>query len=158
MFSAKNIPNIPHHNQLNLVIGPPADENGATISPSINSTTQQCENGWVCEHRWLEIRNMLKFRLVVGSEPVQSWWDNDSNQIAFCRGSRGFIAFNNDQDDLNTKLNTCLPSGVYCDAITGEIVDGQCSGTQVVVDENGEADINLSPDVGVLAIHVEVKV
>lgn len=100
---------------------------------------------------------MIKFRNVVGNASIYSWWDNNHNQIAFCRGTRGFIAFNNEPYEMKTKLFTCLPSGVYCDAITGEIVNGRCSGTKVVVDENGEAFINIAPGVGVQAIHIGVK-
>lgn len=139
-------------------IGPPADINGEIISPKINSTSGQCENGWVCEHRWPEIRNMIKFRNVVGTAPVNSWWDNNRNQIAFCRGTRGFIAFNIESYELNMKLFTCMPSGIYCDIITGEMVNGKCSGNQVVVDENGEAVIRIAPGIGVLAIHIRVKI
>lgn len=139
-------------------IGPPANSNGEIISPKINLTTQQCENGWVCEHRWPSIRNMIKFRNTVGTAPLVSWWDNGNNQIAFCRGTRGFIAFNNDQYELNTKLFTCLPSGMYCDVITGQIINGKCTGNQVLVDENGEADIRVAIDIGVLAIHIGVKI
>lgn len=101
---------------------------------------------------------MIKFRAVVATAPVYSWWDNNRNQIAFCRGTRGFIAFNNEPYELKMKLFTCLPSGVYCDAITGELVDGQCTGTRVVVDENGEANIQVPSDIGVLAIHIGVKI
>jgi len=32
---------------------------------------------------------------------VSSWWDNGDEQIAFCRGGKGFIAFN---DQYNTDL------------------------------------------------------
>lgn len=139
--------------------GPPADVNGTIITPSINATTEQCGNGWVCEHRWLPIRNMIRFRNVAATAPVSSWWDNGSNQIAFCRGTRGFVAFNNEADGskLKQKLFTCLPSGIYCDAITGELRNGKCSGAVVYVDENGEADISLASDIGVLAIHIGVK-
>lgn len=97
------------------------------------------------------------FRNVVGMASVSSWWDNNGNQIAFCRGTRGFIAFNNEPYELKMKLFTCLPSGIYCDTITGNIVNGQCTGTTVMVDENGEANIHV-PSVGVLAIHIGVKV
>jgi alpha-amylase len=36
---------------------------------------------------------------------VNNWWDNDYQQIAFCRGGRGFIAFN---DQYNTDLRVNL--------------------------------------------------
>lgn len=100
---------------------------------------------------------MVKFRNVVGSAPVYSWWDNDHNQIAFCRGTRGFIAFNNERREMNSKLFTCLPSGVYCDVITGQMINNNCTGNQVTVDENGEAQIRISSGGGVLAIHIEVR-
>lgn len=41
-------------------------------------------------------RNMAIFRNVVNGQPQSNWWDNQSNQIAFGRGNRGFIVFNND--------------------------------------------------------------
>lgn len=140
--------------------GPPADVNGEIISPKINSTSEQCENGWICEHRWHEIRNMIKFRNIVGNAPITSWWDNNRNQIAFCRGTRGFIAFNIETVEMNTKLFTCMPSGTYCDIISGELDGmGKCTGNQVVVDENGEANIRIaSGTVGALAIHIGVKI
>lgn len=42
------------------------------------------------------IRNMVIFRNVVSGQPHSNWWDNQSNQVAFGRGNRGFIVFNND--------------------------------------------------------------
>lgn len=113
----------------------------------------------MCEHRWPEIRNMIKFRNVVGAAPISSWWSNNGNQIAFCRGTRGFIAFNNERYEMNAKLFTCMPSGIYCDVITGQLdANGKCTGNQIVVDENGEANIRVAPGIGVLAIHIGVKI
>lgn len=101
---------------------------------------------------------MIKFRSVVGSAPAIAWWDNDLNQIAFCRGIRGFIAFNNEDSDMNQRLFTCLPSGIYCDVITGQRDGLKCTGGFVMVDDNGEANIQISAKVGVLAIHIGVSV
>jgi alpha-amylase len=44
--------------------GPPEYSNGTIISPIIypNGT---CGNGWVCEHRWRQIFNMVEFMNVV---------------------------------------------------------------------------------------------
>ena len=36
---------------------------------------------------------------------VSNWWDNGHQQIAFCRGRKGFIAFN---DQYNTDLTVTL--------------------------------------------------
>lgn len=39
---------------------------------------------------------MVQFRNVVNGQPHANWWDNGNNQVAFGRGNRGFIVFNND--------------------------------------------------------------
>jgi len=134
--------------------GPPADGNGNLIPPSINPDGT-CGNGWVCEHRWRQIYNMIGFRNEVRGTNVEWFWTNDNNQISFCRGDRGFIAFNNEGSDLNQMLRTCLPAGTYCDVISGENVGGSCSGSSVVVDSNSDAQIFLPANAydGVLAIH-----
>lgn len=41
-------------------------------------------------------RNMVIFRNVVDGEPFSNWWDNGGNQVAFGRGNKGFIVFNNE--------------------------------------------------------------
>ena len=64
---------------------------------------------------------MVKFRNIVGDQPVTNWWNNNDNQIAFSRGNKGFIAINNDNFNLNQKLKTNLPKGVYCDIISGNL-------------------------------------
>ena len=74
-------------------------------------------------------------------------WDNGNNQIAFSRGGRAFIAFNNEySSDMSVTLQTGMPSGTYCDVISGEIsADGSsCSGNYVDVDGSGNAYISLS--------------
>ena len=48
---------------------------------------------------------LKRFCLYVLGTVVSSWWDNDDYQIAFCRGGKGFIAFNN---QYNTDLNVNL--------------------------------------------------
>lgn len=101
---------------------------------------------------------MIEFRNVVEDAKVVNFWSNDKNQIAFGRGTRGFIAFNLEPNDMNVTLFTSLPSGIYCDVITGDLAaDGKCTGQKVFVDGNGEAEIFVKKDVGVLAIHVAVN-
>ena len=40
---------------------------------------------------------------------VNDWWDNLDKQISFCRGGKGFIAFNNQYNtDLNINLQVNL--------------------------------------------------
>lgn len=137
--------------------GPPNDGNGNIVGPTINDDLS-CSNGWVCEHRWRQIYNMVGFRNAVAGTEVTNWWDNDDNQIAFGRGDKGFVAFTLN-GDINQSLPTSLPAGTYCDVITGSLVDGSCSGKTVTVDDSGNAAISLSSgeDDGVLAIHVNAK-
>lgn len=139
--------------------GPPNDGNGNIVPPAFNSAAQ-CTNGWVCEHRWPQIANMVGFRNAVQGTGVNNWWDNQSNQIAFSRGNRGFIAFNGQYGvDLRQTLQTGLPAGTYCDIATGNKVGSACTGTAVVVQANGVADVFLSASAaeGFIAIHANTR-
>ncbi|XP_077978297.1 alpha-amylase 1-like [Glandiceps talaboti] len=141
-------------------IGPPADGNGNT-----NDVECSVQGGWVCEHRWRQIYHMVWFRQVVHGTSVQNWWDNGSNQIAFSRGNKGWIAFNLDSWNLNTSINTGLPAGTYCNLIvadydsnTRSCTDRENNGTPrtVTVAGNGFASVNIPVNSDpVVAIHVE---
>ncbi|XP_034233104.1 alpha-amylase B-like [Thrips palmi] len=138
--------------------GPPAKSNGELVSPTVNAD-DSCGAGWICEHRWRQIYNMVGFGNVVAMTPLTNWWDNGSNQIAFCRGTKGFVAFNNDGYDLDQSLQTCLPAGTYCDVISGNLKGGRCLGKAVQVQADGTARIVIrsSEEDGLLAIHVDAK-
>lgn len=141
--------------------GPPADQ-GNIISPAIDASGN-CTNGWVCEHRWRSIASMVDFIDVVTGENITSWWDNGKNQIAFSRGTKGFIVFNLDSVDMfDQSIKTTMKEGIYCDVITGERVSEiECSGKQLEVMADGTVVIDLDYDDinGVIAIHVgqEIK-
>ncbi|XP_027210307.2 pancreatic alpha-amylase 2a5 [Penaeus vannamei] len=139
-------------------VGPPHDGSFNIISPSFNADGS-CGNGWICEHRWRQIYNMVEFRNVAHGTDMNDWWDNGSNQIAFCRGNKGFLAINNDGWDLKETLQTCLPAGTYCDVISGSKDGGSCTGKSVTVGGDGRAYVEvLSADYdGVLAIHANSK-
>lgn len=138
--------------------GPPADGYGNLLSPEVGSDNI-CKNGWVCEHRWRQIFNMVGFRNAVAGTNVANWWDNANQQIAFSRGNKGFIAFNLDGYAINQSFQTGLPSGTYCDVISGSKSGSSCTGKSINVDGNGYAHINLSnaEDDGVVAFHVNAK-
>lgn len=140
-------------------IGPPQDANGQILSPSINAD-MSCGNGWVCQHRWRQIYNMVQFRKQVGSVGVTNWWSNGNNQIAFARSGMGFVAFNNQGSDLNQTLPTSLPAGTYCDVISGNLFNGSCTGKTVEVGNDGKANIVIggTEEDGVLAIHTGARV
>ncbi|XP_001846545.2 alpha-amylase B [Culex quinquefasciatus] len=140
--------------------GPPQDAKGNLISPKINPDNT-CGNGWICEHRWRQIFNMVGFRNAVAGTSLTNWWDNGNQQMAFCRGSKGFVAFNLDSVELNRDLKTCLPAGTYCDVISGSAWNGKCTGKSVVVGKTGLGRIKIpatnKADDGVLAIHIAAK-
>ena len=121
-------------------------------------TGAACFDGrWVCEHRWMSIANMVEFRNVTSSAfSLDHWWDNGSNQIAFSRLNRGFVAINGESYPLNEWLRTGLPAGVYCDVVSGGRQNGSCSGRMVTVNEAGYANIVLQ-QLDAIAIHVESR-
>ena len=139
-------------------VGPPMDSQENIVGPTINPDAT-CGGGWICEHRWRQIFNMVEFRNVTHGTDMNDWWDNGNNQISFCRGGKGFIAINNDSSDLTQTLQTCLSAGTYCDVISGSKDGGSCTGKSVTVNSDGTAyiEIKTSEDDGVLAIHVNSK-
>lgn len=135
--------------------GPPQAANGNLIPPSINPDGT-CGNGWVCEHRWRQIYQMVEFSNVAGTAAQSNWWTNGSNQIGFARAGRGFIVFNNQPETLNANIQTTLPAGRYCDIISGRNNNGVCTGITINVAAGGTAQFNLPSSAldGVIAIHV----
>lgn len=101
---------------------------------------------------------MVEFRNAVEGTGINDWWTDDNQQIAFGRGDKGFIAFTNEGDLIQT-LQTGLPAGVYCDVISGGLENGACSGKSVTVNSDSTAYIELgaAEDDGVLAIHVNAR-
>ncbi|XP_071503489.1 alpha-amylase A-like [Diadema antillarum] len=130
--------------------GPP----GGSIPINADST---CGGGWVCEHRWRQIRNMVTFSAYAGWEPVSNWWDNGYHQIAFSRGSQAFFAMTC-QEEMSRDFYTGLPDGAYCDVISGDPNGyGGCTGTTVYV-SGGYAHITVpSGEDSMVAIHVGAK-
>lgn len=138
-----------------FLLGPPA-VNETITSPTFGANGQ-CKNGWVCEHRWPAIKNMINFRISTEGTKVFGFTNIAKNQIAFCRGSRGFVAINNSDKDLNTSLNLCVPPGKYCDVVSGSLVGGKCTGKTIEV-KFGKNHIEVPADsTGAIAIHVGAR-
>ncbi|XP_046884379.1 pancreatic alpha-amylase isoform X1 [Hypomesus transpacificus] len=150
--------NIVNGKDTNDWMGPPSHSNGSTKPVPINPD-QTCGDGWVCEHRWRQIKNMVIFRNVVNGQPHSNWWDNQNNQVAFGRGNRGFIVFNNDDWNLDVTLNTGMPGGTYCDVISGQKDGGRCTGKQITVGGDGRAHFKISnrDEDPFVAIHADSK-
>jgi len=149
--------------------GPPHDPaTGATVGPwdgggAAPACFDQNRGGWVCEHRLRPIGNMVGFRkATLGAWAVTDWWDNAGNQIAFGRGSAGFVVINAEASALSRSFQTSLGAGQYCDVISGDFTAGgggggsSCSGTVVSVDAAGMASITVAPQ-SAAAIHVGAR-
>lgn len=142
--------------------GPPHYSDGATKGPwDGNPASPACFNqsvgGWVCEHRWRGIGNMVGFRnATVDNWFVSDWWTNGNNQIAFGRGNKGFVVINKEGSALTRSFKTSLPAGQYCDVISGDFSNGNCSGNVVTVDAGGYAMMS-APANGAAAIHVNAR-
>lgn len=150
--------------------GPPFDPStGATRGPWDGNVSQpacfnQSIGGWVCEHRFRPIGNMVAFRnATVSSWFVTDWWDNGNNQIAFGRGNRGFVVINKEAGALSRSFHTSLTAGSYCDVISGDFIPGTgggastCAGNVVMVDGAGNVVLT-APAFGAAAIHVDAMV
>jgi alpha-amylase len=138
--------------------GPPSDGNGNTNTITINPDLS-CGGGWICEHRWREIYNMVRFRNTAEGQPVSNWWDNGNNQVAFSRGNKAFLVINNDDFGLSQWFQTGLPQGQYCDVISGNLDQGRCTGTIITVEADGRAQITVTnaQEDPMVAIHVDAK-
>ncbi|MFJ2178106.1 carbohydrate-binding module family 20 domain-containing protein [Streptomyces sp. NPDC087851] len=98
--------------------GPP---NGGTVNACYS-------DGWKCQHAWREISSMVGFRNTTRGQAVTDWWDNGGDQIAFGRGSAGYVAINHEGSALTRTFQTSLPGGAYCDVQTGNAVTVNGSG------------------------------
>jgi alpha-amylase len=146
--------------------GPPYDSaTGATRGPwdggvSAPACFNQTRGGWVCEHRFRPIGNMVAFRKATMSNwSITDWWDNGNNQIAFGRGNTGFVVINKESGALTRTFKTSLAAGQYCDVISGDFTPatGACAGNVVTVDGSGYASITVGA-FGAAAIHVGARV
>ncbi|KAF7349720.1 Alpha-amylase [Mycena sanguinolenta] len=86
-------------------------------------------DGWYCQHRFVAITGMVGFRNQVGSAAITNWVSPQSEQIAFGRGSAGFVAINNADSAWTTTFTTSLPNNAYCDVISGKSSGGVCTGS-----------------------------
>lgn len=120
-----------------------ADNYGPPATPLYTGTTLTGCNStdWVCEHRRLPMVAMVEFRAVTAGEPVNNWQTFGSpQQIAFGRGTTGFVAINRTNAPFTATFQTSMPEGTYCDALTGGLLpDGSaCVGTVITVDASGQ--------------------
>jgi alpha-amylase len=132
--------------------GPPADDQGNT-SPVYGDGKANCFGVWVCEHRHSTIAPMVTFRNQVGQDsPLVHWWSNGSSQIAFGRGSSGFVVINRESAPLTQTLQTDLPPGDYCNVLVEPAESGCSAGAIVTVNSQQQITVALE-GMSALAIH-----
>ncbi|KZT54766.1 glycoside hydrolase family 13 protein [Calocera cornea HHB12733] len=86
-------------------------------------------NGWLCQHRNPIIANLLPLHNdFTSSTPLDNVVTGTSQQLAYGRGSTGFIAINNGDNGWSTTFTTMLADGRYCDLVTGGSFGTQCTG------------------------------
>lgn len=102
---------------------------------------------------------MVGFRNNVGQAKLTNWWSNDQRQIAFARQGRGFVVINAGNSQLSLVISTSLPKGTYCDVISGDYLNGVCTGKTFYVNDIGQANfrINSRQQEPIIAIHVGKK-
>ncbi|MFD5464159.1 carbohydrate-binding module family 20 domain-containing protein [Kitasatospora sp. NPDC127059] len=118
---------------------PPADANGFV-------SNTDCSNGWYCTDRNQGIANMVGWHNAAAGQPVANWYSDGSNLIAFSRGSKAWVAINNETATQTRTFATGLPAGTYCDVIHGDYTaaNGSCSGPTVTVDGSGNATVSIA--------------
>lgn len=109
--------------------------------------------GWVCEHRWKQITNMVAWRNNVTGKSMTAFQGKDDDTLAFCRGPNGCVALNrNPEEPWHAILMLTLPPGSYCDVLRS---DEPATCQPVVVDAKGMAKV-MVPPLGAVALHVGV--
>jgi len=129
---------------------------------------------WMCEHRWRPISNMVGFRNAVNAnwEPVAHWWSNGQRQLAFGRGTLGFVLINAEPGsnpgsfgpEGNGWMQTGLPAGQYCDVIHSNLAPDKMrclteNGQDVAaltVFADGKAHLPVQP-MDAVALHVGAR-
>lgn len=138
--------------QAGIDMGPPSDAMGNT-TPVYDPTTgtDSCASSpatatpgtWVCQHRQRSVTGMLPFRKLTAGQPLTHWWDDGTNRVAFGRGDKGFVVFNNEDAAWQATLQTGLAPGTYCDVVHGAFANGACSGPTATVDDAAMIQVTL---------------
>ena len=140
------------------------DQTNPSASPFDASGNPLINVNWDFIHRWGNVANMVKFRSTTSGQGVGNFVNGTTNQIAFSRGNKGFVAINNEFSAWNSTFQTGMPAGTYCNVILGQLnaANNGCTGAAVVVNSTGQATLNIAANGGsvvpAVAIHANQKV
>ncbi|MGC3996128.1 MAG: alpha-amylase family glycosyl hydrolase [Anaeromyxobacter sp.] len=148
----------------NAPTGSPYDSSGnPVITTTCSNTSTAC--GWDFVHRWSTISPMVKFRSAASGTAMTVRSTGNGNQLAFSRGSVGFVALNNDSSSSWTAtFATGLPAGTYCNVVHGVLSSAgtACASDSVTVDSSGNATITVpvrgGSSISAVAIYTGQKV
>ncbi|KAL1738563.1 glycoside hydrolase superfamily, partial [Schizophyllum fasciatum] len=130
-------------------------DDGAPNGGSATCDPDGALGDWLCQHRWPAFRGMVGFRNQVGGAAITNWRNDGGARIAFGRGSAGFVAINNQDDEWSTTFGTSLPDGRYCDVISGPPKNGACVGKTITV-SGGSFSASI-PRRSALALHTGAR-
>jgi alpha-amylase len=136
------------------------DTGAPSVSVHNNGNLECYGSNWQCEHRWSYISGGVDFRNNTADNwSITNWWDNGNNQIAFGRGSSGFVAINKEDGNLYSTFNTGMSAGVYCNVLKGQLsADAKsCSGETITVNNDGNINANVAAW-DAFAIHQRAKI
>lgn len=99
----------------------------------------------MCQHRFPPIAGLTAFRGAVTGD-VGNVLSGTQQQVAFSRGTSGFVAINNEDVVWTGSFATGLPAGNYCNVFEGaRNATGDCAASFVAVDASGAAALSIAP-------------
>jgi alpha-amylase len=138
--------------------GAPTDTDGrvaqASCADAEGPAESYADGERTCVQAWPAIAGMLDFRAVAGSAP-RGEGVSDGEAYGFEREGRGVVAVNIGDEPQTLAVPTTLPSGQYCDVVSGgkDAIDGEgCRGAAYTVDA-GVVRFELAPQTAA-AIHL----
>lgn len=145
----------------NIDKGPPMDEKEKIISVA-SQGNETCQNGWICEHRWQPLVEMVKFRVNVFGTTISKQKIFEPNTVGFCRKDKGFIVFSSSNFDclVENPVFVCVPPGKYCDVIAGYDSNENCVNI-IEVDNKRNAMLiknKSAANNGVIAFHIGSRI
>ncbi|MGC3996113.1 MAG: fibronectin type III domain-containing protein [Anaeromyxobacter sp.] len=128
----------------NMPSASPYDGSGNPIvTTTCSNTSAAC--GWDFVHAWSTIYPMVKFRSAAAGTAMTVRSTGNGNQLAFSRGSVGFVALNNATSSWSATFATGLSAGTYCNVVHGLLnaAGNGCTSDSVTVDSSGNATVTV---------------
>ena len=140
--------------------GPEQAADGAVLPASCDDAVgpeREWDDGaWVCQHAWPLVAGVTGWRAVVGPAGPDSTTAVDGRVVTFARGELGWLAANGNAEPVTATYATGLLPGSYCDVASGAVNDGECTGSTIQIDDDGDATVTI-PAKSAVALHVGAR-